>query len=490
MSTINSGNIAISSEDKPVNSKPSESNDINQINSEKNNINNINNINNNPLPQEDLNDSPPYYRLFIYSDTGLCIYKAKTKDIKNQNNNELNDEESDNEGVDKDLGAIQGIIQAIFFTPLDLQCELHMIATDVGLLAYKAFIYDKNALLLALIFPNYYADETLSHRISQLLLNYIYSFLLMNIGKKSLFKFSNSNEVEKLRRIIDIYNDGIHHILNNHSSLTFLLKAEKKLQIDKDLIYSIKFYLEKIKKSIKVELICLTIENNIVWASSEWLNVNIMDRILFLMISEIYCENDFNELPIYFTRTQLEDEGLGITPYKLICINLMKDTKLLIITDNELEIENIDFSFFDDDDFFMSRITTMNRITKFNNDILDTYLKGAVIHNKFLKTYKIIGNEELKEVFENFLINNVFTNIMFDNDGECLSDQFYVKDNNYYIFYYYRINALCFLLLFDKETSFDDINAVTSTLKALKDSFDNRENYKDSNEGNIIAKKK
>ena len=47
-----------------------------------------------------------------------------------------------------------------------------------------------------------------------------------------------------------------------------------------------------------------------------------------------------------------------------------------------------------------------------------------------------------------------------------------------------------FLLLFDKETSFDDINAVTSTLKALKDSFDNRENYKDSNEGNIIAKKK
>ena len=168
----------------------------------------------------------------------------------------------------------------------------------------------------------------------------------------------------------------------------------------------------------------------------------------------------------------------------------MKDTKLLIITDNELEIENIDFSFFDDDDFFMSRITTMNRINKFNNDILDTYLKGAVIHNKFLKTYKIIGNEELKEVFENFLINNVFTNFMFDNDGECLSDQFYVKDNNYYIFYYYRINALCFLLLFDKETSFDDINAVTSTLKALKDSFDNRENYKDSNEGNIINKKK
>ena len=93
-----------------------------------------------------------------------------------------------------------------------------------------------------------------------------------------------------------------------------------------------------------------------------------------------------------------------------------------------------------------------------------------------------MGDEDLKEVYENFLINNIFTNFLFDNEGECLSDQFYVKDNNYFTFYYYKINALSFFLLFDKETSFEDINAVTSTLKALKDSFDNRENYKDSNE--------
>ena len=443
MSTNNSVQIAISSEEKQNNSKPSEIIDNNPIN-----INIDKNNNNN---QEDIEELPPYYKLFIYSDTGSCIYKLKTKNIKKQNSNEFYDEEIENDGVDKELGAIQGIIQAIFFTPIDLKCELHMISTDVGLLAYKAFIYEKSTLLLALIFPNFYSDETLAHRISQLLLNYIYNFLVMNIGKKTLFKFSNSNEIDKLRRLIDIYNEGIHYILNNHSSLTFLLVAEKKLQVEKDTIYSIKFNLEKLKKSIKVDLICLTIENSIVWASSEWLNVNIIDRILFLMISEIYCENDFHELPIYFTRTQLEDEGLGINPYKLIVINLMKDTKLIIIADNELELDNIDFSFFDD--FFMSKITTMNRITKFNNDILDTYLKGAIIHNKFLKTYKLMG------------------------------------DNKYFIFYYYKINALIFLLLFDKETSFDDINAVTSTLKALKDNFDNRENYKDSNEGSNVIKK-
>jgi hypothetical protein len=302
----------------------------------------------------------------------------------------------------------------------------------------------------------------------------------MNIGKKFLFKFGNSSEIEKLRRIIDIYSYGIHYILNNHSSLTFLLKAEKKLQIDKDIIYSIKHYIEKLKKSIKKDIFCLTVDNNIVWASSDWLNIHITDRILFLLLSKVFSSGDLMELPIYFTKTQLEDEGVGISPYKIIIVNLMKNTKLLIITDNNLELENLDFSFFDD--FFITKLNQMKRITKFGNDILDTYLKGAVVHNKFLKSYKIMGDEDLKEVYENFLINNVFTNFLFDNEGECLSDQFYIKDNNFFTFYYYKINALCFLLLFDKETSFEDINAVTSTLKALKDSFDNRENYKDSNE--------
>jgi hypothetical protein len=58
------------------------------------------------------------------------------------------------------------------------------------------------------------------------------------------------------------------------------------------------------------------------------------------------------------------------------------------MSDNFLELENLDFSFADD--FFISKLTQMERIDKFGNDILDTYLKGAVIHNKFLKTYKIL----------------------------------------------------------------------------------------------------
>ena len=478
MSTINSGSISL--EDKHIISKESDHYDTVEKNNniikdpEKNNKNI-------KINESQENIVQPYYKLFIYSDSGTCIYKLKTQDMKNINkdNNESFEEELENEGVDKELGAIQGIIQAVYFTPLDIECEVHMISTDVGLLSYKAFTFEKNILLLAMIFPNYYSDETLSHRISKYLLEYIYNFLLMNIGKRTLFKFGNSSEIEKLRKIIDIYSYGIHYILNNHSSLTFLLKAEKKLQIDKDIIYGIKHYIEKFKKTLKKDLLCLTVDNNIVWASSDWLNIHITDRILFILISNIFSSGDIIEIPIYFTKTQLEDEGVGISPYKLIVINLIKNIKLLIVSDNNLELENLDFSFFDD--FFISRLAQIQRITKFGNDILDTYLKGAVVHNKFLKSYKIMGDEDLREVYENFLINNIFTNFLFDNEGECLSDQFYIKDG-YFTFYYYKINALCFLLLFDKETSFEDINAVISTLKALKDSFDNRENYKDSND--------
>ena len=232
----NSGKIIISSEENKQTKKQFENSDNTHINNNKDSTIDSENIS-------------PYFKFFIFSDSGSCIYRTRTRDMSMHNDNDIfEDDEKDNDGIDKDLGAMQGIIQASFFTSLDLNCEIHMIATDIGLLAYKAFIDNNNILLLSLIFPNYYSDETLSHKISQLLLNYIYHFLLMNIGKKLLFKISNSNDVDKLRRIISIYEDGIQYILNNHSSLTFLLKAEKKLQVDKDFIYSVKFYLEKMKK--------------------------------------------------------------------------------------------------------------------------------------------------------------------------------------------------------------------------------------------------
>ena len=68
-------------------------------------------------------------------------------------------------------------------------------------------------------------------------------------------------------------------------------------------------------------------------------------------------------------------------------------------------------------------------------------------------------------------------------NSQEMTDEFYVKDDSNFTFYYYKVDSITFLILFHKETTFDDINSVKLILKASKDKFDTRENYKDSNEG-------
>ena len=459
-------------------------------NNNKNNINNnslihnnsfqTNNQNNNNLTQNNQIDNLIennkeifiYYNFFIFTDTGSCIFKISSD--KNDKNSFQN------------IGAMQGIIQALFFTAIDLKCNIHSLNTELGILCYKAFTYNENTLLLSLMFTNYYCDENLCLNITQNILDYIYHILLIHIGVTDLFSFSNSNDIEKLRRYLDLYKNSIKYILNNHTKLNLILKAEKKYEIDKDVIYSIKFYLEKIKKNLKLDLIAITVKNIIVWASSDWLNIEIIDRILFLIISEIYCEGDYNEIPIYFSNTPLEDEGIGKIPYKFFIVKLLKDTKILFLSDNEININSIDLNIFDD--FFISRIIGMKNNLLFNNEIIDNNVKSLIVYNYYLKTYKIMIDENLENIFEKFIINNVFSNMIFiDEENENLiddksfiTDEFYIKDDSNFTFYYYKINYLTFFILFDRETTFDDINIVKVTLKTLKENFDNKENYKDS----------
>jgi hypothetical protein len=66
------------------------------------------------------------------------------------------------------------------------------------------------------------------------------------------------------------------------------------------------------------------------------------------------------------------------------------------------------------------------------------------------------------------------------DEKSFITDEFYIKDDSNFTFYYYKINFLTFFILFDRETTFDDINIVKVTLKTLKENFDNKENYKDS----------
>jgi len=99
---------------------------------------------------------------------------------------------------------------------------------------------------------------------------------------------------------------------------------------------------------------------------------------------------------------------------------------------------------------------------------------SIVIFNRVLKTYKIMIDENCEKIFANFINNTHFCTEFFRKTPEF--DEFYVKDQSN-IFYYYKIGDLIFFILYDHDTSFDDVNTVKITLKTLKENFDTNENY-------------
>lgn len=411
-----------------------------------------------------------YYHFFIYSDTGSCIYKHSSQTASPES-----------------IGAMQGIIQALFFSSHDLNCTLHLLSTDLGALAYKHFTFKDNVLLLCIIFPNFYGNESLTEQIVLNLLDLIYRCLLIHIGITDLFSFNKSNDIEMLRRYLEIYEQSITHLITHHSSLQYLLKAERKYEIEKDTIYSVKYYLEKIKNKLKLDLVCLTIRNVVVWASNDWLNIDISDRLIFIMIAELYGNYDINEIPIYFSKTLLEDEGIGKISYRLFSVNLMKDTKMILLSDNDVTIDAIDLTIFDD--FFISRIINMKNIVVFNNDIIDQNAKCVVVVNTIARTFKVMLDEGESEKMWKFIVNCAFVKDLFENESTNNTNtsnaltysEFYLKNFDEETFYFYKAdNEITFLLLFDKDKTFDDINSVKLTLKNMKDVLDNKDNYKDS----------
>jgi len=67
-----------------------------------------------------------------------------------------------------------------------------------------------------------------------------------------------------------------------------------------------------------------------------------MDRILFILISKIYSQcGNFHQIPIYFSKTKLEDNSTGINAYKLFSINLTENMKILILSDSSLLLNKI-----------------------------------------------------------------------------------------------------------------------------------------------------
>ncbi len=133
-----------------------------------------------------------FYHLFLYFDSGICLYKIS----KGNNTLEVN---------------MNGIIQALYFTSnylykqaSDFKFRLKIIASDSALLAYKVFNYKGTDLLLALIFPNNYGSEDLAQYLMERTLDYVYYALVMHIGFVDLFNSKNPQDVDKLKKMIEV----------------------------------------------------------------------------------------------------------------------------------------------------------------------------------------------------------------------------------------------------------------------------------------------
>ena len=83
-------------------------------------------------------------------------------------------------------------------------------------------------------------------------------------------------------------------------------------------------------------------------------------------------------------------------------------------------------------------------------------------------------NETCEDSFKDFIENSHLCSALFKTNTDY--EEFYVKDQSH-MFYFYKNGDLNFYILYDKETTFDDVNTVKITLKNLKENFDNNENY-------------
>ena len=203
-----------------------------------------------------------FYNFFIYSNNGSLIYKNTT-----------------DENIDS---SIQGILQAIYFTGDDYNFKLRTLSTDYGLLGFKSYDSEKysnkkkiiqtqnnKSILFCLVFTNFFGDEDLSDFIMERIFDYLFDILIIHIGAIDLFSTS-PQEIEKLKKQLDLFQPSIDYILKNFSNLDLLFKSEKKLEITKEILYPIKHYLETMKNSMKLDFICLLNNDSIVWASKSW----------------------------------------------------------------------------------------------------------------------------------------------------------------------------------------------------------------------------
>ena len=112
--------------------------------------------------------------------------------------------------------------------------------------------------------------------------------------------------------------------------------------------------------------------------------LDIVDRLLFLAISKVYSHQDISEIPIYFSKTDLENENPGKTSYKLFNVDLLStnNMRMILITDSAMSIKKI-YDFFSSntfDDFILSRLISFKNEVQLGN-IIDSTVKRYIFLN-------------------------------------------------------------------------------------------------------------
>ncbi len=199
-----------------------------------------------------MSNSKTFLHFLIYTDSGSLLYKL-----------------SSGEEIEPSM---MGILQAIFFTSEELKCGLRSISTETGLITFNSYKSSVNgcSLMFALVLPNYFGAEEVMEITIMRLFDYVYSMLVIHIGLVDLFTFNNPREIETLKKLLNNFQLSFAFILNNFTNLNYLLQCERKFEICSDLNYPIKHYLEQYKNFLKVDFMCLCINNSVVWSTQHW----------------------------------------------------------------------------------------------------------------------------------------------------------------------------------------------------------------------------
>lgn len=86
-------------------------------------------------------------------------------------------------------------------------------------------------------------------------------------------------------------------------------------------------------------------------------------------------------------------------------------------------------------------------------------------------------DETYEDVFSKFIQNGHFNIALFNKNTNY--DEFYIKDDNF-TYYFYKVYNLIFLILYDKNITFEDVNSVKITFNTFNEKFDNTINYLES----------